>query len=234
MSINILNSFSNTKSMINDPSIDNQMNSLLFYYYCPKCLKLPSIKLLKDYVEIQCSCGFKDGERKQKPNEDITQPEVLLEIVEYKKYKLLLKSYLKLIEINSKTKKICEQKFTHSDERKADVYCLNCDPQLFMCDSCKPMHDKIASKHKKIKSAGMKISEICEKKECERKGIIEYYCKDCRLHLCIGCQINEHKNHEVVDIKSFFEENKNSLKKKDFFNSFIDKIKQFISYSRCN
>ena len=163
--------------MSNNSSFDNKENSL-YYYYCPKCLKLPSIKLVKDYIEIECSCGTKDGIRVQNPNEDITKPEVLLEFAEYKKYQLLLKSYLQLIELNSKAKKICEQIITHTDEKIAEVYCLNCSPQLFMCDLCSEAHDKLASNHKKIKSAGMKIPVICEKKECKNKGITQYYCID--------------------------------------------------------
>ena len=189
-------------------------------------MKIPSIKILKDYVEIQC-CGNKNSTREQNENEDITKPEILLKIAEYKKYKLLLKSYLQLIELNSKTKKKCELKLNHYDEKKAEVYCLNCDPQLFMCNSCLTNHDKFNPKHKKIKSAGMKISDICEKKECERKGIIEYYCLDCNLHLCIGCHSN-HINHKMINLKSFLEKNQNLIDRKANSNLFINKIKLFL------
>ena len=46
MSIDLFNSSINPDFKGNDPSIDNIMNPLLSYYYCPRCFKLPSIKLL--------------------------------------------------------------------------------------------------------------------------------------------------------------------------------------------
>ena len=218
------NIFSIFEDISNAPINDVPKDPFSFYYYCPKCFKLPSIKILKNYVEIECSCSTKKEERQQLPNEDITKPEVLLELAEYKKYRILLKSYLQLIELNSKSKKTCELQFTQSDKKAAEIYCLNCDPQLFMCDSCSITHDIINPKHKKIKSAGMKISEICEKNECEKKGIIGYYCLNCKVHLCIGCIAN-HKNHSIINLKSFIDENKNSLKMKDKNDLFIEKLK---------
>ena len=224
MSFDLFNSSSKVNFKINDPSIGNNVNPLLSYYYCPKCFKLPSIKLSKEYVEIECTCYTKNEEKIQLPNEDITNPEVLLDIVQYKKYKLLLKSYIQLIQLNSKNKKICEQKINHSDERKAEVYCANCDNLPFMCDSCLSMHDKFSKSHKKIKSVGIKLSEICENKECKDKFKSQFYCKDCKLHLCIQCE-SKHKNHSIINLESFIQQNKNILKKDINSNSFIDTIK---------
>ena len=96
---------SNFEDISNAPINDVPKDPFSFYYYCPKCFKLPSIKILKNYVEIECSCSTKKEEIEQLLNEDITKPEVLLEFAEYKKYQLLLKSYLQLIELNSEAKK---------------------------------------------------------------------------------------------------------------------------------
>ena len=108
MSFELLNSSIKDKSLNNTPSNENQQNQLLSYFFCPKCFKLPSIKIRKEdkYIEIECSCGTENSTRPQSQNEDITKPEVLLELVKYKKYQLILKSYLQLIKLNSQTKKI--------------------------------------------------------------------------------------------------------------------------------
>ena len=194
MSINLFDSSTKENLKGNEPSIGNNENPLLSYYFCPKCFKLPSIKISKDYVEIEYSCSSKNGEKVQLPNQDITKSEVLLEIAEYKKYKLLLKSYIQLIELNSKTKKTCEKKISHSDERKAEIYCANCDNLPFMYDSCLSMHDKFNKSHKKIKSVGIQLTEICENQKCKDKYQIKFYCKDCKLHFFIQCQ-PQHKNY---------------------------------------
>ena len=84
--------------------------------------------------------------------------------------------------------------------------------------------------HSTVKSAGMKISKICEAKDCKRKGIVEFYCSNCKLHLCIRCQQKEHSKHSLFDLEQLNEENKDSLKRKDYSNSFIERVNQLLDH----
>ena len=223
-------------SMFND-SITNQSdishiipnnNQSKEYYYCPKCSKIPNITFDGIYVTIEC-CGSKEPIKTQQ-NEDVTNLNILKEFAEYKKYKLLLKSYNKIVSDNGNTPKNCESKLNHSDDQKAKEYCADCDDPQLMCNNCITLHDKLNKKHKiKVKSNGMKISKFCEEEECKTKGIIMYYCNDCHYHICQGCKSLNHINHSITPLDSFYSEEQINIDSLYKVNNTFIKVKSAIN-----
>ena len=200
------------------------------YYYCPKCLKIPKIKFEEGYVLIECNCGTKQDTKIQKPEEDITKPEILNQFSQHKTYKFLLKSYNLLNSKLAATKRYCEFKKNHpTEERIANEVCINCKNKPFICKSCLQLHDMIGEDHIKIKSNGLKISRLCEQNGCKNKGEINFYCITCKLNLCIYCQSNIHNKHSVIQLNSFYSVKEINSKMKLSSNSYLKEIESFLN-----
>ena len=111
----------------------------------------------------------------------------------HKTNNILLNEFEKTQNIDLATIK-CENclRFSKKDTEQNMFYrCINCKKNI--CPQCKPSH---ASHH--IIDYDIKYY-ICDKHNYD----YSLYCKKCNKNLCIFCQKNEHKSHEIIPFKSY-------------------------------
>ena len=85
----------------------------------------------------------------------------------------------------------------------------------WFCRKCSLEHNSSYQNHITIKSKEqIEINSLCENENCPCKGKIEFYCKSCLKNLCIKCQNEHDKKHEIIRYEDFFK-NENFMKFKD-------------------
>ena len=121
--------------------------------------------------------------------------------------------YSRLLEIvkvqNTKSTKENALNCENCDNKvPSKFFCFDC--QLFMCDDCKVMHDKIKAireSHRVHPVKSLKQSDL--KELLDRSGFclqhgreeLKFFCETCDASICRDCAIWEHRSHQYVHLK---------------------------------
>ncbi len=177
------------------------------FYFCPRCCKVPNMKIIDNsMVEIHCSCFEKN---EMKTYEEIKN---LTELTKYRIYKIPLDIFNKEIEKKQPLQK-CAMKDRHS-ETESEAYCVQCRKPF--CSKCLTEHNKFCDNHFITKCKEVVIQQCCENPNCKNKSEIVYYCKQCRIHLCEACGNNHQSSHMLLDLSAFLRE--------DYLNKFKEQL----------
>lgn len=183
------------------------------FYFCPNCRQIPKIKMNDNTeIEIECTCYQEDGCISEKKIKDIS------ELSKYKHYTVSLETYLKEID-KKKELPCCDMKNKHP-MIKADKYCTECNK--WFCSKCLEEHMSFCSNHITMKTDGLIMHSLCDKKDCQSKGRIKFYCTKCRMHLCSECKLKHQIDHEVIEIENLISQdiyNKLTLEYKNKYKS---------------
>lgn len=157
-------------------------------FFCPKCGRIPQIKLKKrKFVEIHCQC-FEIEERFNQIKETgeiiLKDPEVinenisLYELSKYKSYTIPIEVYLK--EIEKKKEPFPCNYSDHNKKKskstivapKSEVYCTECNK--WICSKCLIVHNtsfnaNTLNEHKTIIPNGLIINSLCENDDYHNK-----------------------------------------------------------------
>ncbi|MCQ2820666.1 MAG: hypothetical protein MJ252_25655 [archaeon] len=154
------------------------MQKELSSYYCGKCHEIPELFMNKDTsVRIKCRCD---------PSNDKTITLTKMSS-----------------EINTAEEPICSQSDKHG-EKRGKKYCTSCNK--WYCDKCFNEHNTFKPKHIGVLSKGAHINSLCENKSPKCSGLIEFYCKDCKIHLCKKCKDNHDDKHVLTELKKIYDE----------------------------
>jgi len=175
------------------------------------CIHTFCLKCLQDYAKNK-----KPGDKVPCPfcREDFTVPEGGLaklprnyfveKVLEVKK----LASRLDHDDVECET---CSEESNTSD-RKAVTFCTDCSQN--MCKQCFSCHKKCkaTSSHKTVGlNEGHDAEDLLSKfpeNRCDKHSdkIIELYCSECKLAVCMMCFVKGHKTHDCVDVKEVADE----------------------------
>ncbi len=168
--------------------------------YCPKCKKIPKIELKeKDMIEISCTC-FK----KEDSIIDTEGEKSMKELMEYKTYTIPLERYMTEMKKESEKEKPNCCKTDKHNQKSAEYFCTEC--KQWYCEECLNEHNENSKDHHPIKSNGFEISSLCENDNCQNKGPIKYFCKDCGIHLCAECKKDHNSSHNIRKVKDVLSE----------------------------
>ena len=100
----------------------------------------------------------------------------------------------------------------------ASSFCTEC--QQSMCDQCSNIHGSIRTTmtHHLLPLGDESSKEVLKKKLkkhfCDTHPIkvIEFYCEDCRISVCVTCSITKHNKHDIREIAEIAEESKERFK----------------------
>jgi len=109
---------------------------------------------------------------------------------------------------------LCESCEIHADETKADIppatmYCVNCDRKL--CERCSRPHKAWKGGPHQVKELGAKLTvELLQQRGsyCEQHAgkLLELYCFDCRINICMKCFAVEHTQHKCREVEKVAED----------------------------
>lgn len=173
---------------------ESQEPTITDYYVCPRCHKIPSIKL-KEYplIEISCSCF----EKKEYIIDDGTKD--LKELSANETYCITLERYFEEIH-----KEVEHPKCSTHKHQDSSIYCTEC--MRWFCSKCEKEHKKIYKRHIRFDSAkDLTPSSICELSDCKSKvRMITNFCIDCKVHLCDECSNGHNKKHIIRSVNNLF------------------------------
>ncbi|MCQ2818537.1 MAG: BspA family leucine-rich repeat surface protein [archaeon] len=146
----------------------------LDFYYCPLCHYVPELQLkLDDGFKVDIHC-----DKCQKPMEKITLSEFIEKTKQVKK------------------KPLCVKDNVHGP-KEASKFCFEC--QQWYCPQCGDEHLKEKKEDHLIQSDGMETKNHCDTDGC--KGVIDFYCKQCRKYICFKCKTKAHNHHTVAELE---------------------------------
>lgn len=177
------------------------------YFICPKCRKIPYIKIHSDSsVEISCKCFTIDKSFANPKTDDIS----LDELTKYKKFNISLARFLSLYQSQVDQPNFiphCSSSSKHLTKQTAKAYCIEDDK--WFCEKCLEQHknENDNNKHNFLEtSINVVLNSKCEIKGCT--SVSKYYCETCRLHLCEDCKHGELERKNENGIGKIFGEKK--------------------------
>ncbi|MCQ2818345.1 MAG: BspA family leucine-rich repeat surface protein, partial [archaeon] len=149
------------------------------YYYCPHCKEVPKITMEKDsMILLECRCK----------NNGI--------------HKVTLPNFINEIEKQKETPN-CNMETKHPSPVNSTKYCPEC--KKFFCDACIVDHDNF-NQHKTINCNGMILNSLCENESCKSLDKIEFFCLNCKIHLCSKCKTEHKKKHQIINLNELVNE----------------------------
>ena len=128
-----------------------------------------------------------------------------------------------------------EQKCTSCEGKNAaSCYCFDCHD--FYCGDCLCFHNRIpiCRGHRNVAIQNLQAQDVeelihrparCAEKSHE-KELLEYFCEDCQVCICLKCGLVNHNRHAMVDIQQAAEEHKMQMM------DAVEKVKEKVS--ACN
>ena len=92
--------------------------------------------------------------------------------------------------------------FKHSDVNGL-IYCKNCN--IYMCHICYSYHSVFEPNHETIWDRNI-INNVYPQEcieHCEHN--MNFYCENCNVNLCIKCSEINHHNHNVIQLREYWE-----------------------------
>ena len=104
----------------------------------------------------------------------------------------------------------------------ANIYCQNCN--LYMCNICYSYHLAFEPTHITTDHNDNNNSAYYCKMHPEQN--MDFYCEECKVNLCIQCSKKRHRNHNVIQLREYWEKvySKLGFKTIEHVEKYISKI----------
>ena len=143
----------------------------------------------------------------------------------YKSYEL--QTYYTYLTQNTNHHKSLYKCFKHSTINSS-IYCKNCN--MHMCNICYSYHSVFEPNHLIMVNRSSYDSNnnntadtpICDK-HCEQN--LDFYCENCNMNVCYECGHRQHRGHNVIQLREYWEKVNNDLlfKNIDEISNYFDK-----------
>ena len=98
-------------------------------------------------------------------------------------------------------------------------YCFVC--QSFLCTACLEAHQRLKTTrgHRNVLIEKLQVQDVKEliqrpvmcTEKYHQNEVLEYFCQDCKVCICMKCGFVNHNSHNMVDIQQAAEERKNHI-----------------------
>ena len=104
----------------------------------------------------------------------------------------------------------------------ANIYCQNCN--LYMCNICYSYHLAFEPTHITTDHNDSNNGSYYCKMHPEQN--MDFYCEECKVNLCIQCSKKRHRNHNVIQLREYWEKvySKLGFKTIEHVEKYISKI----------
>ena len=127
------------------------------------------------------------------------------------------------------------QKCTSCEGKNAATcYCFDCHD--FFCGDCLRVHNrmKISRGHRNVLIENLQAQDVKElihrpvmcAEKFHEKELLEYFCEECQVCICLRCGLVNHNRHAIVDVQQAAEEHKMQMM------DVMEKVKEKVS--ACN
>ena len=101
-------------------------------------------------------------------------------------------------------------------KNEATCYCFDC--QDFYCGECVRIHNRvpICRGHRNVVIENLQAQDVKElihrpvmcAEKLHEKELLEYFCEECQVCICLRCGLVNHNRHAMVDVRQAAEEHK--------------------------
>ena len=125
----------------------------------------------------------------------------------------------------------CQKCTSCEGKNAATCYCFDC--QDFFCGDCLRVHNRmtISRGHRNVVIKNLQAQDVkelihrpvmCAEKFHEKK-LLEYFCQECQVCICLRCGLVNHNRHAIVDVQQAAEEHKMQMM------DVMEKVKEKVS-----